>query len=92
MGRVPGEHRSYITFPTPFGYHFTLKCFLLSIFFLYCGFDDVFRGHQKFRLHEILALGLFWANLKYDEAGFSKFRFLRGVPKLALLLFIGCYP
>ena len=28
---------------------------------------------QKSQGHEILALGLIWANLKHDEARFSKF-------------------
>jgi len=37
----------------------------------------VFRSHQKSQGHEILALGLIWANLKHDEARFSKFWFLR---------------
>ena len=32
----------------------------------------VFRSHQKSQGHEILALGLIWANLKHDEARFSK--------------------
>ena len=37
----------------------------------------VFRSHQKSQCREILALGLIWANLKHDEARFSKFWFLR---------------
>ena len=37
-----------------------------------------FQSHQKSQIHEILALGLIWANLKHDEARFSKFSFLRG--------------
>ena len=37
----------------------------------------VFLSHQKSQLHEILAQGVIWANLKHDEARFSKFWFLR---------------
>ena len=40
----------------------------------------VFGSHQKSQGQDILALGLVWANLKHDEARFSKFSFLRGVP------------
>ena len=38
-----------------------------------CVFVRVFRSHQKSQAHDILALGLIWANLKHDEAQFSKF-------------------
>ena len=38
-----------------------------------CLFVRVFRSHQKSQGHEILALGLIWANLKHDGARFSKF-------------------
>ena len=47
----------------------------------------VFLSHQKSQLHEILALGLIWANLKHDEARFSKFSFLRGVPVVSSVNF-----
>ena len=43
-------------------------------------FVRVFQSHYKSQIHKILALGLFWANLKHVEAWFSKFWFLRGVP------------
>ena len=33
----------------------------------------VFQSHQKSQGHEILSLGQLWANLKHDEAQFSKF-------------------
>ena len=42
-----------------------------------CLFVRVFQSHQKYQGHEILALGLIWANLKHVEARFSKFSFLR---------------
>ena len=38
-----------------------------------CLFVRVFRSHQKSQAHEILALGLIWANLKHVEARFLKF-------------------
>ena len=41
---------------------------------------SVFRTHQKSYGHDILALGLIWANLKHDDARFSKFWFFKGVP------------
>ena len=42
-----------------------------------CVFVRVFRSHKKPQRHEILVLGVFWANLKYDEARSSTFGFLR---------------
>ena len=44
---------------------------------LVCVSVHVFRSHQKSQGHEILALGLIWANLKHDEARFLNFSFLR---------------
>ena len=41
-------------------------------------FVRVFQSHQKSQGHEILTIGLIWANLKHDEAQFSKFWFLMG--------------
>ena len=47
-----------------------------------CLFVTIFLKQQKSQLHETLALGLIGANLKHEEARFSKFRFLKvGVPK-----------
>ena len=48
---------------------YTYKTWILSV----CLCVHVFRSHQKSQGHEILALGLIWANLKHDEALFSKF-------------------
>merc|ERR1711923_549683 len=41
-------------------------------------FVRVFQSHQKSQIHEILALGLIWANVKHFEGRFSKFLFLKG--------------
>ena len=38
-----------------------------------CMFVHVFRSYKKSQFHEILTLGLIWANLKHDDARFSKF-------------------
>ena len=37
---------------------------------LVCLFVRVFQSHQKSQIHEILVLGLIWANLKHVEARF----------------------
>ena len=42
--------------------------------------DKIFQSHQKSQGHDILALGLIWANLDHYETRFSKFLFLRGSP------------
>ena len=47
---------------------------------LVCVSVHVFRSHQKSQAHEILTLGLIWANLDHHEARFPKFWFLRGSP------------
>ena len=57
---------------------YTYKTWILSV----CVSVHVFRSHQKSQGHEILALGLIWANLKHDEARFSKFWILRGGPHM----------
>ena len=41
-------------------------------------FVHIFWSHQKSQLHEILAMGLIWVNLKHDEVRFLNFLFLRG--------------
>ena len=81
----------------------TIHCLVLSdkrhcsrhyIYYIYikwshtCGFVSVFRSHQKSQLREILALDLFWAYLKHDDARFSKFWFLRGGPHMVQCYFL----
>ena len=64
--------------------HFTIHDFkgtsLLSKFdhlsYIYktsCFSVTTFLGHQKSHFHDILALGLIWANLDHYEARFSTF-------------------
>ena len=51
---------------------YTYKTWILSVCLSVCLFR-VFRSHQKSQSHEILALGLIWANLKHDEDRSFKF-------------------
>ena len=54
-------------------YKWWMMCVCLSVY--------DFLSHQTSQFHEILVLGLFWANLGHEKARFSKFWFLRGLLK-----------
>ena len=66
-------HRSDITTYRNIQQQHTYKTWILSV----CLCVRVFQSHQKSQGHEILALGLIWANVDHYEARFSKFWFLR---------------
>ena len=51
---------------------YTYKTWILSVCRFVCLSLRVFRSHQMSQHHDILALGIIWANFKHDEAQFLK--------------------
>ena len=58
-GNEPFVTLSYLFNFTIYTYNVNLVCLCVRLF----------RSQQKFKRHEHLGLGVFWANLRYDEAG-----------------------